>query len=103
MRTARAQAGQLLDGGPVDPREEAEQAGHRSEGDVDEGCGAFDPAGCVRAITNVAEAVHGRLLGGMSSIRCVAVIFPKSLLPLRPNDTARLTAVRIPATRASAR
>jgi hypothetical protein len=33
----RAQAGQLLDGGSVDPREEAEQAGHRSEGDVDEG------------------------------------------------------------------
>jgi AraC-like DNA-binding protein len=32
----------------------------------------------------------------MSSIRCVAVIFPKSLLPLRPRDAARLTAVRIP-------
>jgi AraC-like DNA-binding protein len=32
----------------------------------------------------------------MSSIRCVAVIFPKSLLPLRSNDAARLSAVRIP-------
>jgi AraC-like DNA-binding protein len=32
----------------------------------------------------------------MSAISCVAVIFPKSLLPLRPNDAARLTAVRIP-------
>jgi AraC-like DNA-binding protein len=32
----------------------------------------------------------------MSAIRCVAVIFPRSLLPLPPNDAARLTAVRIP-------
>jgi AraC-like DNA-binding protein len=32
----------------------------------------------------------------MSSPRCIAVIFPRSLLPLRADDFARLTAVRIP-------
>jgi AraC-like DNA-binding protein len=32
----------------------------------------------------------------MSSIRCVAVLFPRSLLPLAPDDVARMTAVRIP-------
>jgi AraC-like DNA-binding protein len=31
----------------------------------------------------------------MSSIRCVAVIFPRSLLPLPPDEIARMTAVRI--------
>jgi AraC-like DNA-binding protein len=31
----------------------------------------------------------------MSSVRCVAVMFPRSLLPLRSNDVARLTAVRV--------
>jgi AraC-like DNA-binding protein len=32
----------------------------------------------------------------MSSIRCVAVTFPRDLLPLRADDVARLAAVRIP-------
>jgi AraC-like DNA-binding protein len=32
----------------------------------------------------------------MSELRCVAVVFPRSLLPLRDDDLARLVAVRIP-------
>jgi AraC-like DNA-binding protein len=32
----------------------------------------------------------------MSELRCVAVVFPRSLLPLRDADVARLSAVRIP-------
>ena len=32
----------------------------------------------------------------MSAMRCVAVIFPRELMPVRAEDTARLAAVRIP-------
>jgi hypothetical protein len=35
----------------------------------------------------------------MSPVRIVAVVFPRSLLPLRPPELARLTAVRIPGNR----
>jgi AraC-like DNA-binding protein len=32
----------------------------------------------------------------MSSMRCVALTFPRDLLPLRPDDVAQLAAVRVP-------
>jgi AraC-like DNA-binding protein len=38
----------------------------------------------------------------MSSVRCVAVVFPRALLPLRHDDVARLTGVRIAGDRGAA-
>jgi AraC-binding-like domain len=35
----------------------------------------------------------------MSPVRCVAVAFPRALLPLSPDELARLTAVRVPGDR----
>jgi hypothetical protein len=63
----RRQVGELLEGRPVQPRVEAEQAGDRTERDVDDGAIAFDPPRCQRAVWTSRKRC---MAGGSGALGC---------------------------------